>query len=79
MSKTLKTVSALAIAAATLTAVTLANGSAASAHPLNGAPPATAVHRPSAERSPSSTVLQDAPARILVPRLQPSEAAPDVG
>ncbi|HEY1806581.1 MAG TPA: hypothetical protein VGG45_19065 [Terracidiphilus sp.] len=37
MSKTLKTVSALAIAAATLTAVTLANGSAASAHPLNGA------------------------------------------
>ena len=47
MSKTLKTVSALAIAAATLTAVTLANGSAASAHPLNGAPPATAVHRPS--------------------------------
>ena len=37
MSKTLKTVSARAIAAATLTAVTLANGSAASAHPLNGA------------------------------------------
>ena len=37
MKTTLKTLSALAIAAATLTAVTLASGSAASANPLNGA------------------------------------------
>jgi len=37
MTITLKTLSALAIAAATLTTVTLASGSAASAHPLNGA------------------------------------------
>ena len=79
MSKTLKTVSARAIAAATLTAVTLANGSAASAHPLNGAHRLPLFTGPSAEWSPPSTVLQDAPARIIVPRLQPSAAAPDVG
>ena len=48
MSKTLKTVAALAIAAATLTAVTLVSGSAASAYPLNGAHrlPIFRMHQP---------------------------------
>ena len=63
MKTTLKTLSALAIAAATLTAVTLASGSAASAHPLNGA------HRlPLFRHHP----------RVLVPCMQPSAPAPDV-
>ena len=63
MKTTLKTLSALAIAAATLTAVTLASGSAASANPLNGA------HR---------LPLFRPPPRVLVPRMQPSAPAPDV-
>jgi|SRR5579872_2713527 len=48
MKTTLKTISALAIAAATLTAATLASGSAASAHPLNGAHrlPIFRIHQP---------------------------------
>jgi hypothetical protein len=48
MKTTLKTLSALAIAATTLTAVTLVSGSAASAHPLNGAHrlPLFRMHQP---------------------------------
>jgi hypothetical protein len=48
MTTTLKTVSALAIAAATLTGATFASGGAASAHPLNGAHrlPLFRMHQP---------------------------------
>ena len=77
MKTTLKTLSALAIAAATLTAVTLATGSTASANPFRGGGHGPVVLGGSTRRSVDRWQVRQ-PSENLLLRVQPATAASEV-